>query len=88
VAFLTTLPAAMWERLGLRDEAREVIEMVGLLPPAQREIMAFRIDDYTPSEIAELVGNDPQTVRSNLRAARQTLAAIVRSEAGGGAHEQ
>lgn len=79
-AFLTErVPAEAWERLGLRHEAREVIELLARLPPAQREIMAFVVDDFTPAEIAELVGKSPQTVRSNLRCARQALAAMIRS---------
>jgi RNA polymerase sigma factor (sigma-70 family) len=64
---------------GTRQEFREVIELLSRLPPAQREIMAFKIDDFTPTEIAELIGKSPQTVRSNLRAARQALAAMIRS---------
>jgi RNA polymerase sigma factor (sigma-70 family) len=88
VAFRTAMPQVFRERLGLRQEAREVIEMLARLPDAQREVMAFRVDDYTPAEIAELIGKDPQTVRSNLRAARQALAAMIRSEAGEGADDQ
>ena len=80
LAFLTErMPAEVWERFGLRHEAHEVVELLSRLPPAQREIMAFKVDDFTPAEIAELIGKNPQTVRSNLRAARQDLAAMIRS---------
>jgi RNA polymerase sigma-70 factor (ECF subfamily) len=83
IAFLTEhTPAEVWDRLGLRHEALQVIAFLHRLPPAQREIMAFKVDDFTPTEIAELVGKSPQTVRSNLRAARRALAAMIRAVPG------
>jgi RNA polymerase sigma factor (sigma-70 family) len=86
IAFLAEMPETVRDLLGLQHEqAQQVAAMLARLPPAQREIMALKVDDFTPAEIAELVGKDPQTVRSNLRAARQALTAMIResSEAGG-----
>lgn len=57
-----------------------VLSRLGALPPAQREVLALTYDDFSPAEIAEMLGKDPQTVRSNLRAARRTLAAVIRAE--------
>jgi RNA polymerase sigma factor (sigma-70 family) len=80
IAFLAAMPPPVRDLLGMaHEEAQEVVEYLERLPPAQRQIMALRVDDFTPAEIAELVGKDPQTVRSNLRAARQALAAMIRS---------
>ncbi|TDD11170.1 hypothetical protein E1294_45525 [Nonomuraea diastatica] len=44
-----------------------------VLPPVQREIMAWTIDGYTPAEIAELLDKSPPAVRVNLFKARATL---------------
>jgi RNA polymerase sigma factor (sigma-70 family) len=76
-ALADLLPVGVWEDMGLRAEAARVVELLKKLPPAQREIMAFRVDDFTPAEIAAILGKDPQTVRSNLRAARRAMAAMI-----------
>jgi len=47
------------------------------LPTEQREIMAWTIDGYQPSEIAELTGRTAATVRSHLRHARRKLARAI-----------
>lgn len=56
-------------------EHREVLRVLALLPPRQRQVMAWTFDGYSPSEIAEELQITPETVRSNLRKARRTLAA-------------
>ncbi|MEU4623502.1 sigma-70 family RNA polymerase sigma factor [Actinoplanes sp. NPDC023801] len=76
-ALAELLPGGVWEDMGLRAEAASVMELLKKRPPAQREIMAFRVDDFTPGEIAAILGKDPQTVRSNLRAARRAMAAMI-----------
>jgi RNA polymerase sigma-70 factor (ECF subfamily) len=57
------------------QEAQEVFFMMSQLPPAQRRVMAWTYDGYSPGEIAEILGQDAATVRSNLRHARQQLIA-------------
>jgi DNA-directed RNA polymerase specialized sigma24 family protein len=47
-----------------------VLELLGRLPWAQRAVMAYTYDGWNPSEIAELLEKNPQTVRSSLRQAR------------------
>lgn len=64
--------------VGLDEEAM-VVRALRLLPPTQRQVMALVIDGLSPTEIAEVLGKTPTTIRSNLRLARkrlqQTLAA-------------
>jgi DNA-directed RNA polymerase specialized sigma24 family protein len=43
------------------------------LPPAQRLALALQMDGFEAAEIAEITGQNPNTVRSNLRHARQKL---------------
>lgn len=58
---------------GEPDEHSQVIAVLQCLPPAQRVVMALILDGYSPSEIAELLHLNPDTVRSNLRHARSRL---------------
>ena len=44
------------------------------LPPAQREVLACMIDEFTRQEIARLLGKTEAAVRQNLHAARMRLA--------------
>jgi RNA polymerase sigma-70 factor (ECF subfamily) len=52
----------------------EVLALLGRLPTRQRQIMAWRYDGYTPTEIATQLGLTDVAVRSSLRKARTTLA--------------
>jgi DNA-directed RNA polymerase specialized sigma24 family protein len=56
------------------------MQLLNALPPAQREVMAFIIDEFEPVEIAALFGKTPAAVRQNLRAARQKLKSAVKGE--------
>jgi RNA polymerase sigma factor (sigma-70 family) len=58
---------AMWEN------GQEVQRLLNALPQAQREVMSFIIDNYTPAEIAGIFGKTAATVRQNLKAARTRL---------------
>ncbi|MGS2648340.1 sigma factor-like helix-turn-helix DNA-binding protein [Streptosporangium sp. G12] len=42
------------------------METLRSLPPRQRQILAWTMSDFTPSEIAELLGVTPNTVSANL----------------------
>lgn len=65
---------------------RFVLELLNLLAPEQRTVMAWTIDGYGPGEIAEMTGHKPATVRSHLRHARHRLGRELenRKEAGDG----
>lgn len=58
------------------DGYAEVLTVLSTLPPAQRHVMAWFMHGFTPSEIAELTGIKPATVRSHLRHARKRLRVI------------
>jgi RNA polymerase sigma factor (sigma-70 family) len=69
VAALPTVPPAEeWE------QQHEILRLVASLPPRQRQVMAWTLDDYTPAEIADILDMAPEAVRQNLRRARTTLA--------------
>ena len=55
------------------DERSWVITVLRRLPPAQLTAIALTFDGYTPTEIAQMLGQDASTVRSNLRHARKRL---------------
>jgi RNA polymerase sigma factor (sigma-70 family) len=61
------------EPQGEPDEHAHVTAMIRRLPLAQRKVMAFAIDGFAPSEIADLLQIPADTVRSNLRHARERL---------------
>ncbi len=50
-----------------------VLELLRLLPPRQRQVMAWYYDGYAPAEIAAFLGIDPGAVRASLHKARDTL---------------
>jgi RNA polymerase sigma-70 factor (ECF subfamily) len=55
-------------------ERHVVLRVLALLPPRQRQVMAWTYDGYKPAEIAEELKIRPEAVRSNLRKARRALA--------------
>ncbi|RFU41210.1 sigma-70 family RNA polymerase sigma factor [Actinomadura logoneensis] len=54
-------------------EVESVMQMLHTLPLEQREVMAWTLDGYTPSQIAKATNQKPATVRSHLRHARAAL---------------
>jgi RNA polymerase sigma-70 factor (ECF subfamily) len=59
--------------LSLWEDREWVMQLLRSLPPAQREVMACIVDEFSPAEVARLLGRTPAGVRQNLRAARQHL---------------
>jgi RNA polymerase sigma-70 factor (ECF subfamily) len=55
------------------EDAGQALKMLKSLPTAQRLVFALHVDGYEPADIAEITGQHPDTVRSNLRHARQKL---------------
>jgi RNA polymerase sigma factor (sigma-70 family) len=53
----------------------EILSGLRALPPRQRQVMAWTLDGYTPTEIADLLEITPEAVRANLMKARRALAA-------------
>jgi RNA polymerase sigma-70 factor (ECF subfamily) len=53
----------------------EVLHLLTLLPPRQRQVMAWTFDGHSPTEIAEELTMTPGAVRASLSKARRALAA-------------
>ena len=56
-----------------REDVDEVLKQLRSLPPMQRTVLALHVDGFEPAEIAEITGENADTVRSNLRHARRKL---------------
>jgi len=67
------------QRVQESDTVRHALEA---LPPAQRHVLAFLLDGYTPEQIAHQLDMMPATVRSNLRHARMRLKELLAAGAG------
>jgi RNA polymerase sigma-70 factor (ECF subfamily) len=65
---LGTIPTDAWH---LRHE---LITALAALPARQRQVMAWTLSGYTPTEIAEELSLTSDQVRANLRLARRALA--------------
>jgi RNA polymerase sigma factor (sigma-70 family) len=70
--------AAADEAALLGPEHAKVLGGLRLLPPRQRQVMAWVYDGYAPAEIASFLGLDSGTVRVNLHKARETLKDLIR----------
>jgi RNA polymerase sigma factor (sigma-70 family) len=56
------------------EEHHEILRVLSLLPPRQRQVLAWTFDGYSPAEIGEILGISSETVRANLLKARRALA--------------
>ncbi|AXE84020.1 sigma-70 family RNA polymerase sigma factor [Streptomyces sp. Go-475] len=61
------------EEVTRKQERQEVLGLLGALPRVQQQIMAWTWDGAKPAEIALRLGIPADTVRSNLRHARNRL---------------
>jgi len=52
-----------------------VTQMLSTLPPTQRTVMELTLAELSASEIADLLGKTPETIRQNLAHARKRLRA-------------
>lgn len=64
-------------------ERHEVLRLLALLPPRQRQVMAWTVDGFAPSEIAAELKMEPDAVRASLYRARRALAREVDPPEGG-----
>jgi RNA polymerase sigma factor (sigma-70 family) len=60
-------------RLTLWEDRQWVTQLLRSLPPTQRDVMAFIVDEFSPTEVATLFGSNPPAIRQNLLAARRQL---------------
>lgn len=56
----------------------ETLRVLRLLPPRQRQVLAWSLNDFTPAEIADELGITAEAVRSNLKKARRAAAQHLR----------
>jgi RNA polymerase sigma-70 factor (ECF subfamily) len=61
------------------EERHEVLRLMRLLPPRQRQVLAWSFDGFKPAEIAAELGLSPDAVRSNLKKARRAIATHLAS---------
>jgi RNA polymerase sigma-70 factor (ECF subfamily) len=60
------------------EERHDVLLALETLPPRQRQVLAWTLADYTPTEIADELKMSPEAVRASLLKARRALAAHPR----------
>jgi RNA polymerase sigma factor (sigma-70 family) len=59
------------------EEQEWVTHLLKSLPPAQRDVLACMIDEFTRQEIAQLLGKTEAAIRQNLCAGRKRLATYL-----------
>ncbi|MGW0711017.1 RNA polymerase sigma factor [Streptomyces sp. NPDC002643] len=59
------------------EACHDVLRQVRRLPHRQRQVLAWTISEFTPTEIAEELGMTPEAVRASLRKARRAIAGNV-----------
>ena len=57
----------------------ELLNLMQLLPPRQRQVLAWSMTGYTPSQIAEELKLTPETVRGNPKKARHSVASHMKT---------
>jgi RNA polymerase sigma factor (sigma-70 family) len=71
-----TASALLPDSDGLADweSKHEILQILKLLPPRQRQVLAWTVDGYSPTEIAGMLDIEPTAVRANLMKARRSVA--------------
>ncbi|WP_033343233.1 RNA polymerase sigma factor [Catenuloplanes japonicus] len=72
--------AEMCPELSEHESWEWVIQQLGALSPAQREVMACFLDGISAQEIAPVVGKTEATVRQHLHLARERLKRLLTEE--------
>lgn len=75
-SFRDILPARPPEA-DLNEQARDVLAALQQLPFRQRQVMALRIDGFSPAEIASQLGIDPAAARQSLAKAKKNLSELL-----------
>jgi RNA polymerase sigma factor (sigma-70 family) len=61
------------DALTVWEDRQWVTQFLQSLPPAQREVIALLVDDFSATEIAALLGKTEDAIRQNLYATRRRL---------------
>jgi RNA polymerase sigma factor (sigma-70 family) len=67
-------------QLTIWEDEQWVMQKLGLLSPKQAEVMSLVLEGFAPTQIAELLGRNPDAVRQNLRKARKRLKKAMQQE--------
>jgi RNA polymerase sigma factor (sigma-70 family) len=70
---LAVTDVAAWE------QRHDVLRLLDQLPARQRQVLAWILNGYTPTEIANELQITPEAVRASLAKARRTLASHLRT---------
>ncbi|WP_051153211.1 RNA polymerase sigma factor [Nocardia niigatensis] len=76
VAEVSERPALLYSDADLDawEQRQDVMAALAKLPPRQRQVMAWTLQEYTPSEIADTLQIAATAVRANLKKARRNIA--------------
>jgi len=59
------------------EQEHDILSLLDKLPPRQRQVMAWTLDGYKPSEIAAELRISADAARASLKKGRRTLAALT-----------
>jgi RNA polymerase sigma factor (sigma-70 family) len=62
------------------EDRHEILRLLRLLPPRQRQVLAWTFDGFSPAQIAEELGLKPEVVRANLKKARRAASAHLAAQ--------
>jgi RNA polymerase sigma factor (sigma-70 family) len=62
------------------EDRHEILRLLRLLPPRQRQVLAWTFDGFSPAQIAAELGLKPEVVRSNLKKARRAASAHIAAQ--------
>jgi RNA polymerase sigma-70 factor (ECF subfamily) len=70
-------PVSASDPFDFRQEEQRVLDMLDLLPTAQRAVLALHYDQFETRDIAEILEMKQATVRKNLERARAALKKLL-----------
>ncbi|WP_372346652.1 RNA polymerase sigma factor [Streptomyces sp. KL116D] len=70
------------DRIGEWEAEHDALLLVRCLPPRQRQVLAWRLVGFTPTDIADHLGLTAETVRANLKRAKRNVTALYRTVQG------
>lgn len=80
--FASPLLGATPSELAEWVQRQETIQLLSGLPPRQRQVMAWTLEGFTPTEVAAQLQTTPEAVRSSLAKARRTIARRLNEASG------
>ncbi|WWQ68836.1 sigma-70 family RNA polymerase sigma factor [Streptomyces sp. Q6] len=72
------------QQVELKEQEARVCAALASLPPLQRQVLAWHLDEFSTTEISVALGMTPEAVRQNLSRGRARLKTILLSSTDGG----